>query len=135
MYQGTGQGGRRKTQGCGGGSGHTHLATTDAHATVVELEFVQREAGGALEQGLEASHAVRPEGVVTQVQLHQLGPGRDESLPERDLGTEELVSVSQTGTRCYFCARSFLSSGGIWQVGTRQRHRPFQYRADHVTLD
>ena len=82
MYQGTGQGGRRKTQGCGGGSGHTHLATTDAHATVVELEFVQCEAGGALEQGLEASHAIRPEGVVTQVQLYQLGPGRDESLPE-----------------------------------------------------
>ena len=84
---------------------------------------MQREAGGALEQGLEASHTVRPEGVVTQVQLHQLGPGRDESLPERDLGTEELVLVSQTGTRCYFCARPFLPSGGIWQVGTWQRHR------------
>lgn len=52
---------------------------------------MQREAGRALEQGLEASHAVRPEGVVTQVQLHQLGPGCDESFPERDLGTEELM--------------------------------------------
>ena len=91
---GDGAGRKAEDTGMWGGSGRTHLATTNAHATVVELEFVQCEAGGTLEQGLEASHAVGPEGVVTQVQLHQLGPGRDESLPERDLGTEELVSVS-----------------------------------------
>lgn len=59
----------------------THLATADAHATVVELELMKGEAGGALEQGLKASHAVGPECVVAQVQLHQLRPGCDESLP------------------------------------------------------
>lgn len=68
--------------GCGEGGCRTHLAATDAHATVVELEFVQGEAGGALEQGLESSHAVGPKRVVTQVQLHQLSPGCDESLPK-----------------------------------------------------
>lgn len=58
----------------------THLAAADAHATVVELQLVEGEAGGALEQGLKASHPIRPEGVVAQVQLHQLRPGGDESL-------------------------------------------------------
>lgn len=67
-------------EGAGGRGPCTHLATSDAHATVVELELVQGEAGGALEQGLEASNAVRPERVVAEVQLHQLGPGGDEPL-------------------------------------------------------
>lgn len=43
----------------------THLATTDAHATVVKLEFVQGEAGRALQQGLKASHAIGPKRIVT----------------------------------------------------------------------
>ena len=57
--EGEGQWGRE------GGGCRTHLATPDAHATVVELEFVQGEAGGALQQGLKASHAVGPECIVT----------------------------------------------------------------------
>lgn len=69
-----------RTAGTRGGGHCTHLTATNAHATVVELEFMQGEAGRALEQGLEASHTVGPECVVAEVQLHQLGPGCDESL-------------------------------------------------------
>lgn len=67
--------------GTWGRARRTHLATADAHATVVELQLMKGEAGRALEQSLKASHAVGPECVVAQVQLHQLRPGCDESLP------------------------------------------------------
>lgn len=59
----------------------THLATSNAHATVVKLEFMQGEAGGALEESLEASHSVRPKCVVTEIEFHQLGSRGDEPLP------------------------------------------------------
>lgn len=59
----------------------THLATSNAHATVVELEFVQGEAGWALEEGLEASHSIRPKGIVAEVEFHQLRSCSDEPLP------------------------------------------------------
>lgn len=62
-----------------------YLATTNAHATVIELEFLQSVACRALEQSLKATHTVWPKGIVTQVQLHQLGSSSNKCIPQRDL--------------------------------------------------
>lgn len=63
----------------------TYLATANAHTTVVQLEFLQSEAGRTLQQCLEATHTIWSKGIVTQVQLHQLGTCSDEGLPQGSL--------------------------------------------------
>lgn len=95
----------------------THLAAPNAHATVVEPEFVKGEAGWAPEQGLESSHSIRPKCVVTEVEFHQLCSCSDEALPEGDLDIERAQSVSQTTTRCHSWARPGLSTDHIQVSG------------------
>lgn len=46
----------------------THLPSADAHAAVVEPQLLQSVAGGALEQLLDALHAVGPKRVVAEVE-------------------------------------------------------------------
>lgn len=50
-----------------------HLASTNAHAAVVEPQFLQCVTGSALEQLLDALHPVWSKGVVTEVQHGQSG--------------------------------------------------------------
>lgn len=45
----------------------TNLPPSDAHATVVEPELLQRVAGCALKELLDALHPVWSKGVVTEV--------------------------------------------------------------------
>ena len=58
-----------------------NLATIDGRATVVKLEFLQGEAGWALEEGLKASHSIRSKCILTEVKFYQLCSYSDESLP------------------------------------------------------
>lgn len=44
-----------------------YLATTDAHATVVEPQLLQCEAGAALEQVLNTLHSIWSKCIVTEV--------------------------------------------------------------------
>lgn len=69
-----------------------HLATTNAHATVVQLEFLQGETSRALQQRFKSTHPIWPKGIVTQIQHCKLAACRNNGLPERDLQDSQRVT-------------------------------------------
>lgn len=72
-------------QSKGKGASPAHLSSADSHPAVVEAQLLQGVAGGALQQLLDALHAVRPEGVVAQIQLSQPGTGAHYRAAKRHL--------------------------------------------------
>ena len=74
----------------------THLAPADAHAAVVELQLLQRVAGAALQQPLDALDAVRPEGVVAEVQHAEPGAGRHQGVAQGVLGSQQRPPTQTT---------------------------------------
>lgn len=55
--------------------------------------------------------------------------------PSRERSGHRRARVSFTDRdQVLLLCQALPALGGIWQVGTWQRHRPFQYRADHVTF-
>lgn len=81
----------------------THLSSTDAHPAVIQTQFLQRVAGGALQQLLDTFHSIGSESVIAQIQNLQPRAGRDDGGTQRHLHQQNhitsvcyLVSVSLT---------------------------------------
>lgn len=64
----------------------THTATSATKTVVVELEYFEREAGGASEERGQRFDSIRTKRIVTEIQLCEVGISLHHSLTKSSLG-------------------------------------------------